>query len=87
VRGFDFADVYAAKVLKLEPAWDWEVLVEGTDGPLAVASRDGDGRGGAYVVVAFEPADSNWPLKHSFPLFLARSLEWLRGAGGEKEAE
>jgi hypothetical protein len=39
----------------------------------------GDGRGGAYVVVTFDLMDSNLPLMRSFPQFLARSMQWLRG--------
>jgi len=31
------------------------------------------------IAVAFAPADSNWPLDVSFPVFIARSIEWLAG--------
>ncbi len=49
-------------------------LATGNDGPLiALAERD-DARD---LIVAFSPAESNWPLQVSFPVFLAAAVDTL----------
>lgn len=58
------------------------VLVDGSDGPLMVASDSG-GRKALYV--GFTPLESDWPLRISFPIFVSNAIAWLTGehAGGE----
>jgi len=56
----------------------WEALVEGRLGALVMA---GSTPRGYAILVAFEPADSNWPFQRSFVNFTAQSLELLAGLG------
>lgn len=50
-------------------------LAEAAETPLIFAWEKGRTRA---VVVAFDPADSDWPWRLSFPLFVSNALDWLR---------
>lgn len=56
----------------------WEPLVEGRSGALVMS---GPTPRGYAILVAFEPADSNWPFQRSFVNFTAQALELLAGIG------
>jgi hypothetical protein len=54
-------------------------VVEGpSDLPLVIAYEKGRTR---MVVVPFPLLESDWPLRLSFPLFVANALDWLRDEG------
>jgi hypothetical protein len=54
-------------------------IVEGPDNsPLVFSWEKGRTRA---VVVTFKLLESDWPLRLSFPLFLANALDWLRDEG------
>jgi Ca-activated chloride channel family protein len=53
----------------------WAVsLVESQTSPLVLA---GETRRQKVVWVGFDVTESNWPLKVSFPIFIANALDWL----------
>jgi len=76
-RHIDFLGLYIQKAVRLAAPPVAVPLVESRDAPLIVAYERGKTRA---VVVAFRPLESDWPLRLSFPLFVANALEWLRGA-------
>jgi hypothetical protein len=56
-------------------------IAESTDTPLIFAWEKGRTRA---VVVTFKLLESDWPLRLSFPLFIANALDWLRDEGREQ---
>jgi hypothetical protein len=68
--------LYVQKAAKLTVPPVAVPVVESREGPLVIAYERGRTRA---VVVAFRPLESDWPLRLSFPLFLANAIEWLRG--------
>lgn len=77
VGGLTLDKLFVSRAIKLRPAAGWTTLVGSNRGPLVVAhSADGS----RELVVAFDLQQSNWPLQVSFPVFIARSLDWLTGA-------
>ena len=50
-------------------------IMETADAPLVFAWEKGRTRA---IVVTFKVAESDWPFKLSFPLFISNSLDWLR---------
>ncbi len=59
------------------------VLARSDAGPMIVEART---REAAAIVVAFDPADSTWPLDPGFVLFLAESLAYLTRGPAEDAA-
>ena len=56
----------------------WAVaLIEAPQGALAVAGELGRQR---ILWLGFDTLDSNWPLRVSFPIFIANAVEWLNPA-------
>lgn len=65
------------------PRSDWAVpLVESPQSALILAGELGRQR---IVWVGFNPLESTWPLRISFPIFIANSLEWLNPAALKEE--
>jgi len=58
------------------PRWG-TVLVESPQTPLVVAGEVGRQR---VVWIGFDLLASNWPLRVSFPMFVANAIEWLNPA-------
>jgi hypothetical protein len=56
--------------------------MEALDGPLLVA---GEVAGQRRVWLAFEPLNSTWPLRVSFPIFIANAVDWLNPARSRME--
>jgi Ca-activated chloride channel family protein len=53
----------------------WAVtLADGSNGPWIAA---GEQNGSRMVSIAFDLTESNWPLRVSFPIFLANAVDWL----------
>jgi hypothetical protein len=58
------------------PRWG-SVLVDSTSGPLVVAGERGRQR---VIWVGFDVLNSDWPLRVSFPMFVANAVDWLNPA-------
>jgi hypothetical protein len=71
--GVNFSDkLFIQEAVKLELAEPGsKALITGTDGPLVVLYGEAGRR---HLVVAFDVAKSNWPLKAVFPVFIFRAL-------------
>ncbi|MFN0134023.1 MAG: vWA domain-containing protein [Phycisphaerales bacterium] len=72
LRGVSLDGVYVARSLPWADQPRAE-LVTGPDGPLIALTEDHARR----VVVAFEPAQSNWPLTAGFSVFIASAVDYL----------
>jgi hypothetical protein len=73
--GFDNVQVAAANVAKA-PSWAVP-LVDSPQASLILAGEIGRQR---LIWVGFDPLESNWPLRISFPIFIANAVEWLNPA-------
>ena len=71
-----FDDLLVTEAPKLTGFERSRVLIDSTGGPLALLTPV---PGREVVVLAFAPAKSNFPLKLSWPLFLANTLDFLLG--------
>jgi Ca-activated chloride channel homolog len=69
-----FDDLLVAESTKLGGVERSRVLIDSTGGPLALLTPV---PGREVVVLAFSPGKSNFPLKLSWPLFLANTLDFL----------
>jgi hypothetical protein len=57
---------------------DWAVaLVDSPQAPLVLAGELGRQR---IIWIGFDTLESNWPLRISFPIFIANAVEWLNPA-------
>jgi len=63
-----------AKAQYLRPKPWAESLLDGPGGPLAVAGVD---RATRFVQLGFDILDSDFPLRVSFPVFMANCVDWL----------
>jgi len=73
--GFDNVQVVRSLTAKT-PSWAVS-LVEAPQAPLIMAGELGRQR---IIWVGFDPLESNWPLRISFPIFIANAAEWLNPA-------
>lgn len=72
---FDNVGVSQSAVVQ-SPGWG-AALLECPQGALMIAGDLGRQR---IAWVGFDPLDSNWPLRVSFPIFIANAVEWLNPA-------
>ncbi|MDQ7779745.1 MAG: BatA and WFA domain-containing protein [Planctomycetota bacterium] len=82
LRYVDFSNVTVAQSRKLTVPEGAKVICESRHGPLIAVY---DQEPAHCVVTAFDTYSSDWPLRLSFPLFLANSLGWLSWRAGEGE--
>jgi hypothetical protein len=61
------------------PPWAVSIL-EAPQAPLILAGELGRQR---IVWVGFDPLESNWPLRVSFPIFIANAVDWLNPANAK----
>jgi Ca-activated chloride channel homolog len=73
--GFDNVSVARARAVQ-PPPWATSV-VESTRAPLILTGDWGRQR---IVWLAFDLLESDWPLRVSFPIFIANAVEWLNPA-------
>jgi hypothetical protein len=76
--GFDnvqIAQSFAAKA----PTWALS-LVDAPQAPLILAGDLGRQR---IIWIGFDVLESNWPLRVSFPIFIANAIEWLNPANAK----
>jgi Ca-activated chloride channel homolog len=77
LRFVNFDNVQIAEALKVK-APDWGVaLVDSPDTPLIIAGQRDRQR---IVWIGFDVLQSTWPLRLSFPIFIANAAEWLNPA-------
>lgn len=77
LRHVNFDNVHVGRSLAVTtPAWATSV-VESPRSPLVLAGDRGRQR---IVWVGFDLWDSDWPLRVSFPIFVANALSWLNPA-------
>jgi hypothetical protein len=74
LRDLILSKIVANGQIKLLPTLDSEILIDGSGGPLLVLHHEGRG---THLVLAFDPLQSNWPLRASFPVFLQNAMEYL----------
>ena len=73
-RAVNYGNVYVRQAIKAQWPVHALTLLEGDQGPLITSY----GRGRLNVItVAFDLAQTDWPLRISFPLFLANSVHFL----------
>ena len=70
--GFDNVQVAESLAAKA-PTWAVSLL-DSPQAPLILAGELGRQR---ILWVGFDPLESNWPLRISFPIFIANAVEWL----------
>ncbi|PWU15844.1 MAG: hypothetical protein C5B50_14805 [Verrucomicrobia bacterium] len=73
--GFDNVQVAESLTAKL-PTWAI-ALVEAPQNPLVLAGEFGRQR---IIWIGFDTLQSNWPLRVSYPIFIANAVEWLNPA-------
>lgn len=73
-RGLSLSALVGQDALRLKPAPESEVLAESPQGPLVVLHREGRS---VHLVVAFNPMQSNWPLRASYPVFVLNALQFI----------
>lgn len=74
LRHCSFDDVHIAEAMAVRPpSWGLS-LVDAPQTPLIVAGELGRQR---IVWIGFDTLESTWPLRVSFPIFLANAVEWL----------
>lgn len=77
LRFVSFDNVQIADALAVKtPSWA-VALVDSPQTPLLLAGELGRQR---IVWVSFDPLHSTWPLRLSFPIFIANAVEWLNPA-------
>jgi Ca-activated chloride channel homolog len=73
----NFDNVQVAETLGVKPpAWGVS-LVESPQTPLLIAGEIDQRR---IVWAGFDPLQSTWPLRISFPIFIANAVDWLNPA-------
>lgn len=60
--------------ITLKPAPTSDVLVFGVKSPVMVLHREGRS---THLCVAFDPVNSNWPLRASWPVFMFNAMQYL----------
>jgi hypothetical protein len=82
LRFVNFDNVQLAESLGVtSPPWGVP-LVDSPKTPLILAGEVNRQR---VVWVGFDPLQSTWPLRVSFPIFIANAVDWLSPAGGSAE--
>lgn len=76
--GFDNVQIVRSLVARESP-WAAPIL-EAPQGPLILAGELGRQR---LVWAGFDPLESNWPLRVSFPIFMANAVDWLDPANAK----
>jgi len=74
LRYVNFDTVLIREAFKVPaPAWAFS-LVDSPQAPLIIAGELNKRR---IIWIAFDVTDSNWPLRFSFPIFIANAVDWL----------
>ncbi len=82
LRFTTFENVQVAESISIKtPTWGVS-LVDSPQSPLIVAGELGRQR---IVWIGFETLNSTWPLRISFPIFIANAVDWLNPASARSE--
>jgi hypothetical protein len=80
LRFVNFDTVQVGEALSVQtPAWGIPIL-ESPQTPLIVAGEIGRQR---VIWIGFDSLQSTWPLRISFPIFVANAVEWLNPASAQ----
>ena len=79
--GFDNVQIVQSLTARA-PTWAVSIL-EAPQAPLILAGDFGRQR---IVWVGFDPLESNWPLRVSFPIFIANAVDWLNPANAKNSS-
>lgn len=82
LRFVSFDNVAIASALAARPSPWATPLVESPSNPLILAGEMGPNR---FVWLAFDTTQSTWPLRVSFPIFIANAVDWLNPAARRAE--
>jgi hypothetical protein len=82
LRFINLDNVAVGEALQVDSAPWAEPLVESATSPLMLAGEIDQRR---VIWVAFDPLQSTWPLRVSFPIFVANAIEWLNPAARQAE--
>lgn len=74
LRFVNLDNVAVAEAVGVKPPSWGQVIVDSTQAPLVVAGEVGRQR---VVWIGFDLLSSTWPLRVSFPMFVANAVEWL----------
>ena len=74
LRFVSFDDVEIAEAYSVSPPFWGESLVESSQSPLLIAGELGGRR---RLWIGFDTLRSTWPLRVSFPMFIANAVQWL----------
>ena len=77
LRFVTFDEVEIAEAYAVSPPFWGEGLVESARFPLIVAGEQGSQR---RLWIGFDTLQSTWPLRVSFPIFMANAVRWLNPA-------
>jgi Ca-activated chloride channel homolog len=78
LRYVNFDNVFVREAIQLSEAPSWGIsLVDAPQTPLVLA---GELSGQQIVWIAFDTLESSWPLRMSFPIFVANAIDWLNPA-------
>ena len=77
LRFVSFDDVEIAEALAVRSPFWGESLVESGQSPLIIAGEQGGQR---RLWIGFDTVRSTWPLRVSFPMFMANAVQWLNPA-------
>jgi hypothetical protein len=75
---FDNVQSVASSLVVKAPSWGF-TIVESPETPLIVAGELNRQR---LVWIGFDPLDTYWPFRLSFPIFMVNAVDWLNPAGG-----
>jgi Mg-chelatase subunit ChlD len=79
----DLTNLYAAKALSLTLPRDAEVLAEFNDTPAIALLRRG---GSQFLLVGFDPMQTNWPFEPGFVLFCYNAAAFLGSQDGQQQS-
>jgi len=74
----DLGDIFVEKARKLAFPAETKVLVNSDEAPLVGLSYVGAAR---VITVAFDPMESRWPLRISYPMFVSNAVNFLASGG------
>ena len=74
LRFISFDDVEIAEAFAVSSPFWGETLVESSQSPLLIAGEQGGRR---RLWIGFDTLRSTWPLRVSFPMFIANAVQWL----------
>jgi Ca-activated chloride channel family protein len=75
-------NVAVAEAVGVKPPGWGTTVIDSPQGPLVIAGESGRQR---VVWIGFDLLSSTWPLRVSFPMFVANAVEWLNPATARAE--